>query len=57
MQSALMQDEEPEAITSNDAMTEGVQFQGEHGSAGESDTITLSSQASEGTEPEGEVSI
>ena len=52
-----MQDEEPEATTSNDAMTEDVQFQGEHESAGESDTITLSSQASEGTEPEGEVSI
>ena len=57
MQSALRQDEEQEASTSNDAMTEDVQFQGEHEGAGESDTITLSSQASEGTEPEGEVSI
>ena len=52
-----MQDKEPEAIASNDEMTERVEFQGEHEGAGESDTITLSSQASEGSEPEGEVSI
>ena len=57
MQSALKQDKEPEAVASNDAMTKGVEFQGEHEGAGESDTITLSSQASEGSEPEGEVSI
>ena len=57
MQSASGQDEEPGATTSNDPMTEDVQFQGEHEGEGESDTITLSSQASEGTEPEGEVSI
>ena len=36
---------------------EDVQFQGEHEGTGESDTITLSSHASEGTEPEVEVSI
>ena len=52
-----MKDEEPEATASNDAITEGVQFQGEDEGAGESDTIILSSQATEGTEPEGEVSI
>ena len=57
MQSASGQDEEPGATTSNDPMTEDVQFQGEHEGEGESDTITLSSQASEGTEPEGEVNI
>ena len=57
MHSALMQDEEPEVTSSNDAVTEGVQFQGEDEGARESDTITLSSQASESTEPEGEVSI
>ena len=49
-----MQDEEPEATT-NDAMTKGVQFQGEDEGAGGFDIITLSSLASEGTEPEGEV--
>jgi len=57
VQSALIQDKVPEAIASNDAMTEDVEFQGKHEGAGESDTITLSSQASEGSEPEGEVSI
>ena len=41
MQSALIQDKEPEAIASNDAMTKGVEFQGEHEGAGESDIITF----------------
>jgi len=36
-----MQNEEPEATTSNDAMTEGVQFPGEDGGAGIFDIITL----------------
>ena len=57
MHSALIQDEEPETSTSNYAMAEGVHFQGEDQDAEESDTITLSSQPSEGTEPEGEVSV
>jgi len=50
-----MHDEEPEATTFNDAATKGVQFQGEDEGAGLFDIITLSSLASEGTEPEGEV--
>ena len=55
MHSALMQDKEPEATSSNGAMTEGIQVENE--SAGESGTNKLSSQASEGTEPKGEVTI